>query len=107
VLADVDDTPELLYRTGVLTVGSLYHTNIAAFMRLRAAWRSGASPVEPDAVRATGAAAILACPGEARSLLVQDLPPRTLLDQLDQDRPPPWLTLVGRGADGSTLYRVR
>jgi hypothetical protein len=107
VLADVDDTPELLYRTGVLTVGSLYHTNIAAFMRLRAAWRSGASPVEPDAVRATGAAAILACPGEARSLLVQDLPPRTLLDQLDQDRPPPWLTLVGRGADGSTLYRIR
>jgi hypothetical protein len=107
VLADVDDTPELLYRTRVLTVGSLYHSNIAGFMRLRAAWRSSASSVEPDAVRATGAAAILACPGAARSLLVQDLPPRTLLDQLDQDRPPPWLALVGRGADGSTLYRVR
>jgi hypothetical protein len=107
VLADVDDTPELLYRTGVLTVGSLYHSNIAAFMRLRAAWRSSASLVEPEAVRATGAAAILACPGAARSLLVRDLPPRTLLDQLDQDRPPPWLALVGRGADGSTLYRLR
>jgi hypothetical protein len=107
VLADVDDTPELLYRTGVLTVGSLYHSNIAGFMRLRAAWRSAASRVEPEALRNTGAAAILACPGAARSLLVQDLPPQTLLDQLDQDRPPPWLALVARGADGSTLYRVR
>ncbi|WP_284945690.1 hypothetical protein [Acidisoma cladoniae] len=107
VLADVDDTPELLYRTGVLTVGSLYHTNIAAFMRLRAAWRSRASPVEPGAVRATGAVAILACPGAARAALVQDLPPVTLFDQLDQDQPPPWVTLVGRGADGSALYRIR
>jgi hypothetical protein len=91
----------------VLTVGSLYHSNIAGFMRLRAAWRSAASRVEPEALRNTGAAAILACPGAARSLLVQDLPPQTLLDQLDQDRPPPWLALVARGADGSTLYRVR
>jgi hypothetical protein len=107
VLANVDDTPEILYRTRVLTVGSLYHSDIAAYMRLRAAWRSDASPVEPEAVRATGAAAILACPGEARPPVVEDLPPRTLLDQLDQGRPPPWLTLVGRGTDGSALYRVR
>jgi hypothetical protein len=107
VLADVDDTPELLYRTRILTVGSLYHSDIAAFLRLRAAWRSTASAVEPAAVRATGAVAILACPGEARPALVQDLPPTTLLDQLDQNRPPPWLSLVGRGTDGSTLYRLR
>jgi hypothetical protein len=107
VLADVDDTPELLYRTGVLTVGSLYHTDIAAFMRLRAAWRSRASPVEPEAVRATGAVAILACPGAARAALVQDLPPATLFDQLNQDQPPPWLVRVGRGADGSALYRIQ
>ena len=40
VLANVNDTPEILYRTRLRTVGSLYHRHSAAFMRLRAAWRS-------------------------------------------------------------------
>jgi hypothetical protein len=108
VLADVDDTPELLYRTGVLTVGSLYHGNVAAFMRLRAAWRSpGDAAAEPDAVRLTGAAAVLACPGRrGRSALVADLPADTLLDRLDRDDPPGWLRQVGRDASGFVLYRV-
>ena len=39
VPADVNDTPDLLYRTQVRTVGSLYHRDIEAFARLRAAWR--------------------------------------------------------------------
>jgi len=107
VLGDVDDTPELLYRTGILTVGSLYHHNVAAFLRLRAAWRSGPSSGEPDAVRQTGASAVLFCPHPARSLLVADLPPDTLLDRLARHEVPPWLREVAAdAASGNVLYRV-
>jgi hypothetical protein len=107
VLADVNDSPELLYRTDILTVGSLYHRNAAAFMRLRAAWRSRALADEPEAVRRTGAAAILVCPGAAgRSVLVADLPADTLLDRLDRGDPPAWLSAVGADGSGHVLYRV-
>jgi hypothetical protein len=107
VLGDVDDTPELLYRTDVLTVGSLYHHNVAAFLQLRAAWRSGPSGTEPDAVRQTGAAAVLFCPHPGRSLLVADLPPDTLLDRLAHRQVPPWLSEVATDpASGNILYRV-
>ena len=40
VLTDVNKSPELQYRSEIVTVGSLYHRNPAGFMRLRAAWRS-------------------------------------------------------------------
>ena len=111
VLTDVNDVPELLYRTGILTVGSLYLRNVAAFMRLRAAWRSGPSDTIPEAVRATGATLVLACPRPAsyagRSLLVGDLPPETLLDRLDAGDVPPWLKEVARDpASGHVLYRI-
>jgi hypothetical protein len=111
VLANVDDTPELLYRTGVLTVGSLYHRNPQAFMRLREAWRSRSDGVEPAAVLATGAAAILICPGRraaglGRSALVADLPDGTLLDRLDRGDPPAWLREAGRDGSGYILYRI-
>jgi hypothetical protein len=102
VLGDVNDTPELLYRTGVRTVGSLYHRNITAFLRLRAAWRSR----ERQEVLATGAAAVLACPGRGRSPLVNDLPDDTLLDRLDRNDPPAWLERIGSEASGFVLYRV-
>jgi hypothetical protein len=111
VLTDVNDVPELLYRTGILTVGSLYLRNVPAFMRLRAAWRSGPSDTVPEAVRATGATLVLACPRPVRyagrSSLVADLPPETLLDRLNRGEVPPWLKEVARHpASGHVLYRI-
>jgi hypothetical protein len=107
VLADPSDAPELLYRTRVLTVGSLYHRNVAAFMRLRDAWRSGPSDSVPQAVRQTGASLVLACHGAARSLLVADLPQQTLLDRLNHGDVPPWLHKLDQDPQsGNALYEV-
>jgi hypothetical protein len=107
VLADVNDTPELLYRTQVRTVGSLYHRNMAAFLRLRAAWRSGPANTVPPAVAATDAALVLFCPSTDRSDIVSDLPPDTLLDRLNRGAVPHWLRQVAADpASGNTLYRI-
>jgi hypothetical protein len=107
VMAAPGNSPELLYRTHVLTVGSLYHRNVAAFMRLRTAWRSGPSDSVPTAVRATGASLVLFCPSPARSLLVADLPPDTLLDRLNQGHVPPWLHELSEDPrSGNVLYEV-
>jgi hypothetical protein len=107
VLADASQTPELLYRTDVLTVGSLYF-NVAAFMRLANAWRSGPSVEIPETVRATRASLILVCPTPERSDLVKDLPPETLLDRLDRNEPPPWLELIANDSpSGYLLYKIR
>lgn len=108
VLANVSDTPELLYRSGVKTVGSLYHRGIAGYMRLRAAWRSLPSPTPPEAVRQTRASYVLFCPRPGRSEMVADLPPITLLDRLQQGDVPPWLEQVAEhSASGHVLYRVK
>jgi hypothetical protein len=106
VLAGVNDTPDLLYRTRVLTVGSLYHRSPANFMRLRAAWRSLPGSAPSAAFQDTHARLVLACPGAPRSALLDGLPPTTLLDQIDADKPPPWLDLVGT-AKGFKLYAVK
>jgi hypothetical protein len=107
VLANPGGSPELLYRTHVLTVGSLYHRNVAAFMRLRAAWRSGPSDAVPAAMHATGASLVLFCPSPARSMLVADLPPDTLLDRLNQGHVPPWLRKLSEDPrSGNVLYEV-
>src|SRR3984957_2315885 len=107
VLADPNDSPELLYRTRSLTVGSLYHRNVAAFLRLRAAWRTGPSGTVPTAVRATHATLVLFCPSPLRSLLVADLPPDTLMDQLNHGRVPPWLRRLREDPhSGNVLYEV-
>jgi hypothetical protein len=107
VLANPIDTPALLYWTKVLTAGSIYHRNIAAFLQGRAAWRSAPSDDMPEAVRATHAALVLVCPGGARSAFVRDLPPHTLYDQLNTGAPPQWLALVARDVtSGYVLYRV-
>ena len=80
-------------------------------MRLRAAWRSGPSDTVPEAVRATGATLVLACPlpgpYAGRSSLVADLPPETLLDRLNRGEVPSWLKEVARDrASGHVLYRI-
>lgn len=107
VMALPDDTPELLYRTGVMTAGSFYHQNHAALGRLRAAWRSAPSATEPDAVRNVRAAAILICPQPGRSSLVDDLARDTLLDQLTRHDIPQWLHLVAADpGSGYVLYEV-
>ena len=109
VLAEPQETPGLLYWTKVLTVGSFYTIlyNVDAFLRLRAALRSLPSDTVPDAVRATHASLVLACPGRGRSLLVADVPPDTLLDRLWAGHPPPWLAPVDtKGALGYRLYKI-
>jgi hypothetical protein len=107
VMANPNETPELLYHTGVKTVGSLYHRNAAAFIRLRDAWRSTPGTAVPDAVRATRATLILVCPRARRSGLIDDLPGGTLLDALNAGTPAPWLQQVGTSAaSGHVLYRI-
>jgi hypothetical protein len=105
VLSHVDEAPELLYRTGLLTVGSLYHRNPYGYLRLRAAWESAPGPVVPPAVRATGASLLLVC-GDA-------VPPRSGKDQdlyaaLANGSAPPWLeVLLTDPVSHHVLYRVR
>lgn len=108
VLANPNETPELLLRTRVRTVGSLYHRNAAAFVRLRAAWRAIPGQSLPDAVRATGASYMLVCPGKRRSALISDLPGGTLLDALSDGQTPPWAERVAASdASGHVLYRIK
>ncbi len=106
VLAPVEDTPELLYRSHILTVGSLYHHGIAGFMKDRAAWRAALGLAVPEAVTQTGARYVLFCPKPGRYLLVADLPAHTLWDTLDNATPPPWLQALGHNKDGWTLYKI-
>jgi hypothetical protein len=93
VLANANDTPELLYRSNILTVGSLYQHGVPAFLRLRAAWRTKDLASKPQAVTATGASYILFCTGESRDLTIADLPKDTLWDALKAQKPPAWLKL--------------
>jgi hypothetical protein len=107
VLAEAQNTPELLYRTGVLTVGSLYQHGLPAYFRARAAWRSVPGAAPPPAVTATGAKFILFCPAGGRYPVVRDLPKTTLWDTLAANQPPPWLSLVGQDSGtGWRLYRI-
>jgi hypothetical protein len=107
VLADVNDTPELLYRSRVLTVGSLYHRDPEGYLRLRAAWRAARSDGVPAAGAATGAQLVLFCRKAARSNLVRDLPSDTLWDQLGSGRPPPWLRLIASDPEtGLQLFQI-
>jgi hypothetical protein len=106
VLAPMEDTPELLYRTGAETVGSLYQHGVPAYLRARAAWRAAPGLSEPDAVRATKAAYVLFCPQPGRYLPVADLPATTLWDRLENSAPPPWLRLLGENAAGWRLYAI-
>ena len=105
VLTEISDTPEILWRTPVRTVGSLYHRSIGAFIRARNAWRTAPSDSVPDAVLATGATDILACDLNHRTALVSDLPPVTLQDRLAHHEVPSWLYEVAH-AGGYHLYRI-
>jgi hypothetical protein len=107
VLADVNDTPEILYKTELRTVGSLYHRDVEGFLRLRAAWRTAPSESVPPEIDAAGISLVLACKSPMRSPLVEDLQTMTLLDQVRTGHPPSWLRQIGEHpASGHVLYEV-
>jgi hypothetical protein len=107
VLADVNDTPEILYRTQVLTVGSLYHRNVDAFLRLRAAWRVAPSATVPPEIDAAGISFVLGCKTPVRSALVEDRNTPNLLDQVRTGEPPAWLRKIDENpASRQVLYEV-
>jgi hypothetical protein len=108
VLSSPNDVPELLYRTKIKTVGSFYHSNPSAYLRLRAAWRSLPSYAEPEAVRETGANFVLVCPGAPTLQFADEPRGDTLWQRLTAGKVPPWLEESARGAGGApVLYRVR
>jgi hypothetical protein len=108
VLTDLNLVPELLYRSRILTVGSLYHRNPLAYRRLKAAWRAEPGDAVPVPVQATGARFVLVCKGALRTVLVQDLPKTTLWDVLVAGTPPAWLTPVTEDVQsGFVLYQVK
>ena len=106
VLAQVEDTPELLYRSQVETVGSLYQHGIPGYLRDRAAWRVVPGEKVPPEVSATAARFVLFCPMAGRYALVRDLPKTTLWDALEAGTVPPWLSLAGSNVDGWRLYKI-
>jgi hypothetical protein len=107
VLADVNDTPELLYKTQARTVGSLYHRGYAGFARLREAWRSPSSDTPPAAIDDAEISLVLGCASPVRSPLVEDLDQTTLADQIGTGHPPPWLMQIDQNPrSGQTLYQV-
>jgi hypothetical protein len=107
VLAEAQDTPELLYRSGIETVGSLYQHGVPGYLRDRDAWLAVPGDQVPAAIRETGASYVLFCPEPGRYLPVADLPKNTLWDVLEADVPPVWLRLVGSDAAGWRLYAVQ
>jgi hypothetical protein len=106
VLAEMQDTPELLYRTRVETVGSLYQHGVRGYLRARDAWRVEQGAEVPAAVRATGAKFVLFCPKAGRYAPVADLPKDTLWDALEANTPPGWLALQGTDVAGWRLYAI-
>jgi hypothetical protein len=107
MLSDVSDAPELLYRSKILTVGSLYQHGVPGFLRARDAWRSAAGASLPPALTASGARYVLFCPVAQRYDLVADLPKNTLWDALAAGQPPGWLRLQASDAtSGWRLYAV-
>ena len=106
VLAEPQYTPELLYRSKIETVGSLYHHGVAGYMRDRAAWRAMPGTTVPAAITATGADFVLFCPLPGRYALVEDMPRETFWDAMEANAPPPWLSLMGSNAEGWRLYKI-
>jgi hypothetical protein len=107
VLTDANDTPELLWRTQVHTVGSLYHRNVAGYLRLRAAWRVPPSDTVPAEIDAAEISLVLACKTVGRSSLMDGVRTATLYDQLGARLPPPWLRRIDENpVSGHVLYEV-
>lgn len=107
VLTPVQDVPELLYRTRIIGVGSLYQHGIDGYLRAFHAWRVPPGDVEPAAVAATGAQFILFCLGGKKHPHVKHGTDHSLWHALGKDHPPAWLHLVGQDRKtGFRLYRI-
>lgn len=100
VLAHINFTPELLYRTEVLTVGSLYVRGQEAAVRLEAAWDSTAWDQPGPAMEATGARYVLVCRPAAQA----DTGEETLERRLLRGEHPDWLREVAAEPSGFVLY---
>jgi hypothetical protein len=108
-LSGVAEVPELLYRSRIIAVGSLYQHGVEGYLRARAAWRApvGTGTQPPAAVRATGAGFVLFCPRSGPDALARGAPPDALWFALSAGHPPPWLRLVGTlPGTGFRLYRI-
>ncbi len=107
VLSDINDAPELLYRSRIRTVASLYHRNVPAFLRMQVAWREVPGDAPGPAFLATGARFVLVCPTGPRSAMVAGLAETTLLDRLRAGAPPAWLRQVQADpASGLVLFEL-
>lgn len=109
VLTHVDDVPELLYRTRILTVASLYHRNIAAFLRWHAAWFSAPSDTPPKELDDTKATLVLFCPRADHWPFGRPQPPaNSLVERMLRGDVPPWLQPIDRDVtSGNVLYEVK
>ena len=108
VLSGYDAVPELLYRTRIIAVGSLYQHGVAAYLRARAAWRAPATGPGPSAaLLATGARFVLFCPDKSGDAIAATAPADALWPRLRAGHPPAWLQPAGaQTATGWRLYRV-
>jgi hypothetical protein len=108
VLAEAQETPELLYRTPVETVGSLYQHGVPGFLRSAAAWASPPGAAEPVAVKATKAKLVLFCRRPQRYAPVAGTSGTTLWDALQAGQPPVWLHLQAQDlATGWQVFEIR
>jgi hypothetical protein len=107
VLSPPADVPELLYRTRIIGVGSLYQHGIDGYLRAWHAWRAPAAAGESAAFAASGARFVLFCPGGRHDPLADHAQKDALWSMLSAHHPPPWLTLVADdGHNGFRLYSV-
>ena len=107
VLTRAGEVPELLYRTRIIAVGSLYQHGIGGYLRSRAAWRAAVGRQPSAALLATGAKFVLFCPLPHRYALVRTAPRDTLWDALAAGHLPRWLRQIAADqAAGFQLYRI-
>jgi len=108
VLAPVEDVPELLYRSRIIGVGSLYQHGVAFYLLAYHAWRADAAGRLPAAVRATDARFVLFCNDAPDPPPLKGAPRSALWTMLAHHHIPKWLKPAGTNrATGFTLYRVR
>lgn len=109
VLTRPEEVPELLYRTGIIGVGSFYQHGIGAFVDAWTSWRApSANAAEPDALVKSGARFVLFCPASQDYPLAKGAAATSLWTSLAGGRVPSWLALVGeQKATGFRLYRIQ
>jgi hypothetical protein len=107
VLTPAADVPELLYRTKIIAVGSLYQHGIDGYLRAWHAWRAPAATGPSTAFTATGAQFVLFCPGGPHDPLADHARHASLWAMLSAGHPPHWLRLMAQdGGNGFRLYRI-